>query len=135
MRIVRSPDRLLGGFTTYEIGDQNYLRGVQVADESGVVTFDTVFPGCYGGRWPHCHFEVFDSIDVATSGRVARQTSQLALPEVACREVYASELYGNSSANLDRLSLSGDMVFRDGWDDQMATVDLERSTVDLLVRV
>ena len=124
-----------GRYSIYEIGDQNYLRGVQVADETGVVTFDTIFPGCYGGRWPHCHFEVFDSLDVATSGRVARQTSQLALPEVACREVYANGLYGNSSSNLDRLSLSRDMVFRDGWDDQLATVDLERSTVDLLVRV
>lgn len=124
-----------GKYSIYEIEDQNYLRGVQVADESGIVTFDTVFPGCYGGRWPHCHFEVFDSLEVATSGRVARQTSQLALPEIACREVYASDQYGSSSVNLDLLTLSGDLAFRDGWEDQLASVDLERSTVDLLIRV
>jgi len=124
-----------GRYSIYEIGDQNYLRGVQVADETGVVTFDTIFPGCYGGRWPHCHFEVFDSLEVATSGRVARQTSQLALPESACREMYGDDQYGSSSSNFDRLSLSGDMVFQDGWEDQLASVDLERSTVDLLVRV
>ncbi|KXB53830.1 hypothetical protein HMPREF0307_01803 [Corynebacterium sp. DNF00584] len=29
-----------------------WLRGVQV-------TFDSLVPGCYTGRWPHIHFEVF----------------------------------------------------------------------------
>ena len=124
-----------GKYSIYEIDDQNYLRGVQVADDSGLVTFDTVFPGCYGGRWPHCHFEVFDSLATATSGRVARRTSQFALPESACREVYESDLYGRSATNLDQLSLSRDIAFRDGADDQLAKVDLGRSTVDLLVRI
>ena len=33
-----------------------WLRGVQV-------TFDSLVPGCYTGRWPHINFEVFPSID------------------------------------------------------------------------
>ena len=41
------------------VEDQNYLRGVQVADADGVVTFTSIFPACYAGRWPHIHFEVY----------------------------------------------------------------------------
>lgn len=69
-----------GEYSIYDIEDQNDLRGVQVADDSGLVTFDTTFPGCCDGLWPYCHFEVFDSLANATSGRVARRTSQGALP-------------------------------------------------------
>lgn len=37
---------------------EGWLRGVQVADANGQVTFDTIVPGSYEGRWPHIHFEV-----------------------------------------------------------------------------
>ena len=39
--------------------DENYLRGVQEADADGKLTFTTIFPACYSGRWPHVHFEVY----------------------------------------------------------------------------
>lgn len=42
--------------------DENYLRGVQAADEDGLIEFRTIFPGCYAGRWPHVHFEVYESL-------------------------------------------------------------------------
>jgi protocatechuate 3,4-dioxygenase beta subunit len=38
---------------------ESYLRGVQVTDSNGQVTFTTIYPACYSGRWPHIHFEVF----------------------------------------------------------------------------
>ncbi len=46
-----------GSYSLYSEGvqDQNFLRGVQAADDDGWVTFQTVFPGCYDGRWPHVH--------------------------------------------------------------------------------
>ena len=49
-----------GGYSLYSDGveDQNYLRGVQAAGDDGIVTFTSVFPACYQGRWPHIHFEV-----------------------------------------------------------------------------
>ena len=65
--------------------DQNYLRGVQVADQNGRVSFTSIFPACYAGRWPHIHFEVFDSLESAVAGDNARLTSQIALPEQAAR--------------------------------------------------
>ncbi|MES2946564.1 MAG: intradiol ring-cleavage dioxygenase, partial [Pseudomonadota bacterium] len=57
-----------GKYSMYDIATENYLRGVQVTNSSGEVTFTTIFPGCYSGRWPHMHFEVYSSLASATSG-------------------------------------------------------------------
>ncbi|WP_230858488.1 dioxygenase family protein [Actinoplanes aureus] len=35
------------------ITEQNYLRGVKIADDAGKVEFTSIFPACYSGRWPH----------------------------------------------------------------------------------
>ncbi|MBO9663298.1 intradiol ring-cleavage dioxygenase [Dokdonella sp.] len=105
-----------GRYSMYSQGvtGQNYLRGVQTTDGSGRVSFTTVFPGCYPGRWPHIHFEVFASLADATSGRNAGRVSQLALPEAACTEVYAqSARYPGSAGNLGRITLTSDNVFGD----------------------
>lgn len=113
-----------GNYSMYSAGvtNQNYLRGVQVSDSDGVVVFDTVFPGCYAGRWPHMHFEIFASLAQATSGNNDIRTSQLALPETACREVYASTGYSASLGNLNGISLSSDNVFSDGSSLQLAAL-------------
>lgn len=93
---------------------QNYLRGVQQTDADGRVTFTTIFPGCYAGRWPHLHFEVYPSLAVATRGTSAAATSQIAVPKAACDEVYATAAYASSATNLPRMSLASDLVFNDG---------------------
>ena len=113
-----------GAYSMYGDGlaDETYLRGVQVVGEDGTVTFTSIFPGCYSGRWPHIHFEVFPGIDSITDATNAVLTSQLALPEEACTEVYSSSLYDGSAENLAETSLEGDNVFSDGWDLQLATV-------------
>ena len=84
LRLALRPRRavlaLLDGVT-----DENYLRGVQEADGDGVVTFTSIFPGCYSGRWPHIHFEVYPSLDAATDGANTIATSQIALPEDVVR--------------------------------------------------
>ena len=90
-------------FTATDAADQNYLRGVQVADEHGRVFFTSIFPACYDGRWPHIHFEVFDSLEAAVAGDNARLTSQIALPEDTCKAVYAADKgYEKSVENLSR---------------------------------
>ena len=103
--------------------DQNYLRGVQVADQNGRVSFTSIFPACYAGRWPHIHFEVFDSLESAVAGDNARLTSQIALPEQACQTVYGYDSgYSASVQNMSQLTLSTDNVFGDGWDAELASV-------------
>jgi protocatechuate 3,4-dioxygenase beta subunit len=102
--------------------EENYGRGVQATDDDGRLEFTTIFPACYDGRWPHMHFEVYRSLDAATSYTEKMRTSQLALPKEVCDAVYATEGYEQSVGNLARLSLDSDMVFADGYSLQMATV-------------
>lgn len=113
-----------GEYSLYSPGatDQNWLRGVQAAGDDGTLSFTTVFPGCYPGRWPHVHFEVYASVDDATGGGPKLVTSQLALPEEACDQAYAADGYSPSVGNLAQLSLDRDMVFSDGYSLQLATV-------------
>lgn len=114
-----------GEYSLYgtNITEQNYLRGVQVADTDGAVTFTSIFPACYSGRWPHIHFEVYDSLEVAIAGENARLTSQIALPQDACAQVFAADSgYAQSVRNLSGVSLDSDNVFGDGWDAELATV-------------
>src|SRR5689334_5855854 len=52
-----------GRYSMYSQGatDQNYLRGVQKTDASGRVSFVSIVPACYSGRWPHIHYEIYSS--------------------------------------------------------------------------
>ena len=111
-----------GNYSLYTLPNQNYLRGVQETDADGNVTFTTIFPGCYSGRWPHMHFEVFASLAQAANGGAKLATSQLALPKAVCDEAYATAGYGSSVANLARITLASDMVFSDGSSTQLAAV-------------
>jgi protocatechuate 3,4-dioxygenase beta subunit len=115
----------IGRYSMYDDGvtDENWLRGVGVADDSGVVRFTTVFPGCYPGRWPHVHFEVFDDVTAATGTASPIVTSQLAFPQSECELVYADDRYGDSASSLRQLSLDSDGVFADdGAAHQVATM-------------
>ncbi|HEX2699312.1 MAG TPA: hypothetical protein VHM89_03810 [Acidimicrobiales bacterium] len=113
-----------GRYSRYSQGvtGENYLRGVQEADAGGRVTFETIFPAAYSGRWPHIHFEVYPTLAQATSQRNKLATSQLALPEDACKAVYATAGYEQSVRNLAQTSLARDLVFGDGSSQQLATM-------------
>jgi protocatechuate 3,4-dioxygenase beta subunit len=130
-----------GGYSLYSEGIENetYLRGVQVADADGTVTFTSIFPACYTGRWPHIHFEVYPSVDDITDSTNAIATSQVALPEDVSTTVYALSEYEGSSANLAQVSLDSDNVFSDdSGASQLATVTGDATSgyqVVLTVRV
>ncbi|MET0903685.1 MAG: 3,4-dioxygenase subunit beta, partial [Acidimicrobiales bacterium] len=113
-----------GGYSLYSDGvsDQNFLRGVQAADGDGNLSFTSIYPGAYSGRWPHIHFQVFDDLTRAVDSNPII-TSQLALPEGASREAYLTSGYESSLSNLGGSSLGSDMVFGDGTGLQMATVE------------
>ena len=104
-----------GGYSMYSQGveDENFLRGVQVADADGTVTFTSIFPACYDGRWPHIHFEVYPDEASITDAANVIATSQVALTEDVCKVVYAEEGYEASVSNLANVSLATDGVFGD----------------------
>jgi protocatechuate 3,4-dioxygenase beta subunit len=104
-----------GNYSLYSqaAANENYLRGVQAAGDDGVVTFDSIFPACYQGRWPHIHFEVYPSLETANDEANKIATSQIALPKDVCDTVYATSGYEQSVQNLSGLSLQTDMVFSD----------------------
>ena len=113
-----------GLYSLYSAGvtNQNYLRGVQAADSAGKVTFTSIFPACYSGRWPHIHFEVYPSLAAATSVANKVATSPIALPKATCDLVYATTGYAQSLTNLSQVSLASDMVFSDGSSLELATI-------------
>jgi protocatechuate 3,4-dioxygenase beta subunit len=114
-----------GRYSLYDSGlaNENYLRGVQEADANGQVTFKTIYPGAYNGRWPHVHFEVFESMNNATAAGQILAVSQVALTDAACRDVYASSGYEASARNFPNTTLQSDNVFGDdGGIYQLATM-------------
>lgn len=114
-----------GRYSMYSSGveDENYLRGVQAADDDGVVTFTSIFPACYPGRWPHIHFEVYPTLDLANDSANKIATSQVALPADISAEVYATPGYEASIASFARVSLESDNVFgEDGGVRQLGTI-------------
>jgi len=113
----------LGRYSLYSSGavNQNYLRGVQAADAAGKVTFTSIFPGCYAGRWPHIHFEVYPSLSAATLYTNRVLVSQLALPRDICSAVYGSATgYSASVNNLAQVTVASDGVFGDNSTAQMS---------------
>ena len=84
-----------GRYSMYSSGvtNENYLRGVQAAGAHGLVTFKSIFPAAYSGRWPHIHFEVYPTLASATAAGSKITTSQLALPDDVCKAAYATTGY------------------------------------------
>lgn len=130
-----------GEYSMYSDGleDVTYLRGVQVADADGTVSFDSIYPGCYSGRWPHIHFEVYPDVDSITDSSNAIATSQMALPEEESGQVYALSAYAGSAQNLAQITLASDNVFGDdSGASQLATITGDATngyTATLVVRV
>jgi protocatechuate 3,4-dioxygenase beta subunit len=90
-----------------------FLRGIQMSDSSGRVTFTTIFPGWYAGRATHIH------VQVKVNNAVVKVT-QIAFPESVIAAVYASGVYASKGQN--PTSNSGDMVFADSLASELATV-------------
>ena len=103
---------MLGG----DFSDVSWLRGVQIADADGVVTFQTILPGRYQGRAAHIHFEVFAD----TTFEQTLLTSQMAFDDVVVDALYASSGYTDALTNDTNNTQDG--IFADGWDEQLLTI-------------
>ncbi len=97
-----------------------YLRGYQIADANGEVTFTTIFPGWYTGRICHIHFQVYVS-------PVYAAISQLTFPLALKNALYADNptLYTKGA---DPLTFNTDNIFSDGYEYQLATLTPNNDT-------
>ncbi len=98
---------------------QTFLRGLQVSDSGGHVTFSTIYPGWYSGRATHIHIEVF------VNGASVK-TTQIAFPESITRQVYASGVYAAHGQN--SITNATDNVFSDGTSTEMAALAGDTTT-------
>lgn len=110
-----------GHYSLYTRPEANYLRGMQISDNEGMLRFATILPGAYDGRWPHLHFEVYASAEAAVAGERPLLTSQFAVPEAVAAPIYATDpRYAGSAVNLARVTLARDNVFGDNTPEQIA---------------
>ena len=88
---------------------QKFLRGYQVSDPSGLVRFDTIYPGWYTGRAVHVHFKVRTS---PAGSRGLEFSSQLYFDETITDAVHARPPY-NSKGRRDVMN-AADGPYRGG---------------------
>lgn len=111
----------VGRYSIYDLPEATYLRAVGVTDATGKATFTTIFPGCYPGRYPHMHFEVYPSLAKATSYANRILTSQIAMPEDVCHAVYQGGAdYRESITHFARSPLARDGIFANNTPKQLA---------------
>ncbi|RYY53960.1 MAG: intradiol ring-cleavage dioxygenase [Chitinophagaceae bacterium] len=93
----------------------HFLRGRQLTDASGLVTFTTIYPGWYTGRAPHIHVHVYSA-----SG-TSLLVTQIAFPTDVSDTVYtsATQYYTKGKQGTSNAS---DNVFSDSLASQLATV-------------
>ncbi|GAA4118099.1 hypothetical protein GCM10022215_19290 [Nocardioides fonticola] len=75
-----------------EVG-HNFLRGYQVSDANGQVTFTTIWPGWYTSRTVHIHCRVRLSLDSSTT---VNFTTQIFFPDTVNNTVLATSTYTKS---------------------------------------
>ena len=71
---------------------ETFMRGIQITDANGQVTFLTIFPGWYPGRVAHYHFKVH-------VGNQTYVTSQLYFEDSLSTEIYGTPDYLNRGQN------------------------------------
>ncbi|MGI4873916.1 MAG: T9SS type A sorting domain-containing protein [Janthinobacterium lividum] len=98
---------------------QDFLRGRQTTDSSGMVSFTSIFPGWYQSRATHIHVHVY------TASGTSLLISQIAFPESATSAVVtvnAATASGYTKGMTGYTYNASDNVFSDGTATEMSTV-------------
>jgi protocatechuate 3,4-dioxygenase beta subunit len=77
---------------------QYFLRGVQLTDGNGSVSFRAIYPSWYATRTPHVHVKVYPGASV---GDTAAYTGQLYFPEIVNVSVLSESQYTGRSVARD----------------------------------
>jgi protocatechuate 3,4-dioxygenase beta subunit len=96
---------------------QKFLRGYQVTDANGAVTFTTIYPGWYQGRAVHIHFKIRADAQASVTHEF---TSQLFFDDSLSRQVYAQAPY--AAKGLPSMTNADDGIFQGGGDQLLLDV-------------
>ncbi len=92
----------------------NYLRGFQVSDAEGRVSFTTVVPGWYGARAPHIHVRVHSGAtreDGGYDGGTLSHSGQLFFDDALIQEAHAGSPYTEHTGD-GPATLAEDLVYQ-----------------------
>jgi protocatechuate 3,4-dioxygenase beta subunit len=96
---------------------QKFLRGYQVTDANGLVTFTTIYPGWYPGRAVHIHFKIRADAQATVTHEF---TSQLFFDDAFSRQVYTQAPY--AAKGQPTMTNADDGIFRGGGDQLLLDV-------------
>ncbi|MBV7408406.1 intradiol ring-cleavage dioxygenase [Maritimibacter sp. DP1N21-5] len=113
-----------------DTSNKTFLRGTQMTDEAGLVTFDSIYPGWYPGRTTHVHYKVF--LDETTV-----LTSQIFFPDTLSDAIYATVAPYDTRGAAHRTMNTDDFIARQIGDGGYAAIREQtgRYTADLVVGV
>lgn len=103
-----SAEGLYSAESVESTSDQSWLRGYQLTNSSGLVTFTTVFPGWYEGRTTHIHLRLRSTYDSTDSG--GGNTTQLFFDQSVCDTIYTT-ISPYNSRGTDSTTNTNDHVF------------------------
>ncbi len=89
---------------------QSWLRGYQLTDATGLVTFTTIVPGWYSGRTTHIHLRLRSKYSEASSTSDGTNTTQLFFPQATINTINSS-VAPYSSHGTNPTTNAGDRVY------------------------
>ncbi|WP_367348224.1 intradiol ring-cleavage dioxygenase [Sphingobium yanoikuyae] len=101
-----------GLYSLYTVPGENYLRGVGVTDANGQVTFTSIFPGCYDGRFPPI---LSRSIQPGQGDQLCQSRADVAARDAdgCLQHGLCDSGYSSSKTNFAKITTSSDNVFGD----------------------
>lgn len=119
-----------GSDTVIDTSSQKFLRGTLFTDASGLVTFNSIYPGWYRGRTTHLHYKVF--LDETTV-----LTSQIFLPDALSQYIYDNEpTYGGREGTRETFNRNDSIATQAGDGAHAAITELtDRYRAALVVGV
>lgn len=122
-----------GGYVEDGSDAGTFLRGIQISDAAGAVTFATVYPGWYSGRAIHIHLSVHlggATDDGTYEGGTTAHTGQIGFDDAITDLVAEIEPYATRTS--DFLPTSEDGILAPHLDDESVFVALEQVDPDAI---
>ncbi|GAA4217868.1 intradiol ring-cleavage dioxygenase [Sagittula marina] len=107
----------VSNFGGVDTRDKTFLRGTQISDARGIVTFQTIYPGWYRGRTTHIHYKIFLNDRTVV-------TSQLFFPDATSEYLFRNvPPYNSRGATRDTMNGDDSIAERAGAGAYAAIVD------------